>query len=266
MHRLCLPALAAGAVLLLAACDTQKRTAIPISSTPTATPSPPAALTASPTTAGPPPTPDPILKDCVAAAATSVPTPAPATPSADRRLLVVDPKLLPLPADQIIPGTFQVTDGSIATAQWNRTWDRDPADPGSAAGATRITINARLYLSIEDAVQDFADGAAGAGGRAAAQQAIAVRGFSPAQICTRAVSLDPLGVDQQAAWRVEFTRGNPDQTYVQYFVYLRVRNTRAVVTTFAQNKDGAEATRLLADTKQVAKLQADRLLAFPPTQ
>ncbi len=105
----------------------------------------------------------------------------------------------------------------------------------------------------------------GAGGRETVQRVIALRGFDPAQIQVTEVPLDGLGLDQQAAWRVEFSRGSATERYVQYFVYLRVRNVHATLTTFAQHVNGAEPPHLLDETRQLAQREAALLRAQPAT-
>lgn len=186
------------------------------------------------------------------------------TAAADERLIVVDPKELVLREDEMIPGSFTLKEGSIATAQWNRSWDRDPADPGAATGVTRVAINARLFRSLADATKEFTLEAVGANGVVTVKNAIKVRGFYERNIRVIPADVGALGADDQSAWRGEFTRGNAEETYVQYFVFVRVRNARALVTAFAQNRNGAEAPNLLADTKQVARQQAAHLVAIPP--
>jgi hypothetical protein len=254
--------LAAAALLLSAACAAERRDGARATrpSTSTASPTVPAITAAPPT---PTPTPSTILQECFAARTAATPAPAATVPPGEQQLIAVDPRLLPVPADGMIAGRWQVTEGSIATAQWSRAWDRDPADTAGAAGATRIAIQARLYLSLEDAVQDFAETASGPSGQALVQAAIEQRAFAPQNICVRAVTLDPLGVAQQTAWRVEFTRGRPEDTYVQYFVFLRHLNTRALVSTFGQMTEGKEPPRLLEDTVRVARLQAAHLRSLP---
>ena len=191
--------------------------------------------------------------------ATPSTTPAPTNPPGT---IAVDPRILALPADEMIPGKFTIEEGSIATAQWNRAWNRDPADPGAASGVTRVAINARLYQSIKDATDEFATISAGKGGMDYVQGVIEQRGFERRNVKVTPASVGTLGAEEEAAWRAEFTRGNPNETFVQYFVFVRVRNTRALITTFAQNKDGAEAPNLLEDTKQISLRQTRRLLAF----
>jgi hypothetical protein len=203
-------------------------------------------------------------KTKTAAPSTSGATPA--APAATQKLIAVPPCQLLVPADEMIAGKFEVKEGSgLATAQCNRSWDREPADPGAAAGATRVVINARLYQNLPDATTDFSETATGAGGEGLITRGIETRGFLRVQIKIAEATMPSLGADEQVAWRVEFTRGSATDTYVQYFVYLRVKNTRAEIQTFAQNVGGAEAKGLLDDTQQIAKKQADRLRSFPAT-
>jgi hypothetical protein len=183
------------------------------------------------------------------------------TKATSEPLITADPRLLVLPADQL-PAPFTAKDGSIVSAQWSRSWDRDPND-SAATGATRVTINAVLEQTVAQAVSDFDSNYGGSNGQTYAQRAIQARGFQPAQIKVAPADVGSLGVDQQEAVRVEFTRGTAEASYVQYFVYMRVRNTLAQVTAFAQNKDGAEAPKLLDDLKSVAKKQADHLRSLP---
>ena len=209
-----------------------------------------------------------LLGACLAPKKQAQTLPPPATPSTTPvptnppGTIAIDPRVLMLPQDEMIPGKFTIEEGSIATAQWNRAWNRDPADPGAASGVTRVAINARLYQSIKDAVDEFATVSAGKGGMDYVQGVVEQRGFERRHIKVTQADIGTLGAEEEAAWRVEFTRGNPGEAFVQYFVFIRVRNTRALVTTFAQHKNGAEAPNLLEDTRQISLKQAQRLLAF----
>lgn len=253
----------AAAALLAAACAPEKKTNDLVVRTATATRT---ASSAGSATAAPAatqsPTPNPLVAECVAAQAKAPPQKETPPPVTDTSLIVVDPKELLAPEDAVL-GKFSVKDGTITTAQWNRAWDRDPNDPAAATGATRLTATAWLQQTVEEATTSFADIATGPGGQDYAVTAIGVRGFPLQNICVRPAAIEPLGVPQQSAWRAEFTHGSAAQSYVQYFVFMRVHNTRALVTGFAQNVNGAEAPRLLDDTRQLAKKQAERLLAMP---
>lgn len=190
----------------------------------------------------------------------------PATPTPRvQTLIAVDPRHLVLDEKSFLPGQWTMQEGTIFTGQWNRAWDRDPADPGAAAGATRVTVQATLFPSLEESTEKFAQMAAGAGGRDTVQRVIALRGFDVANIQVTEVPLDGLGLDEQAAWRAEFSRGVATERYVQYFVYLRVRNVHATLTTFAQYVNGAEPPQLLEETKQLAQREASLLRAQPAT-
>lgn len=191
----------------------------------------------------------------------------PATPTPRvQTLIAVDPRQLVLDEKGFIPGQWTMQEGTLFTGQWNRAWDRDPADPGSATGATRVTIQASLFPSLEESAEKFAQTALGVDGQETIRRVIALRGFDPAQIQVTEVPLDGLGLDQQAAWRAEFSRSPAtSERYVQYFVYLRVRNVHATLTTFAQSVNGAEAPKLLEETKQLAQREAALLRAQPAT-
>lgn len=189
-------------------------------------------------------------------------TQTPAAPAV-QQLIALDPKELIFRPYQMIPGTWDAKEGSIASPQWNRAWDRNPADPGYSLGASRVTATSRLYLSIADSLADFAETAQGEACVEYASRAIELRGFSRDQIKVSPTDLGTLGADQQAACRAEFTRGPGLETYAQYFVFIHVRNTRVLITTFAQHQNGAEAPQLLQDTQQLAKTEADYLKSLP---
>jgi hypothetical protein len=190
--------------------------------------------------------------------------PATTTPIV-QTLIAVDPRQLVLDEKAFLPGQWKMQEGTLFTGQWNRAWDRDPADPGSITGATRVTIQATLFPSLEESSEKFAQTAVGAGGRDTVQRVIALRGFDTANIQVTEVPLDGLGLDEQAAWRAEFSRGSATERYVQYFVYLRVRNVHATLTTFAQSVNGTEVPKLLEETKQLAQREAALLRAQPAT-
>ncbi len=177
-------------------------------------------------------------------------------------VITTDATQLVLPADQMIAGTFTPRDGSIATLQWSRSWERDPADPGAATGATYVTITVATDASVADGITDFANAYGPVAGASYAQSAIEVRGFAKQDTKIAPVTLGVTGPDEQTAWRAEFGRG-ASQTFVQYFVFMRVRNVLAAITTFAPTVAGAEPPNLLDETRQLAKRQADRLLAQP---
>jgi hypothetical protein len=211
-----------------------------------------------------------ILAACVALTACSpansahTPTPPPSVATTEP-LISVDPRLLVLPDADMIPGKWSSTEGTLAYPQWNRAWDRDPADPGYATGATRITSTARLYLSIVDSSQDFEQTAKGSACTELAYQTLQARGFPRSQVKVTDVTLDPLGGEHQWACRAEFTRGSVAETYVQYFAFVHVKNTRAIMTAYAQNQGGQEAPKLLDDLKEFARRQANHLLSLPAT-
>ena len=184
-----------------------------------------------------------------------------ATPAATG-LVEIDPRALVLPTEKMIPGTFTMTEGSLASAQWNRNWDREPTDPNFASSAARIGINARLYLSIEDAVADFNGSSVGANAQESIVSAIALRGFDRQNIRATAIEWPALGTDAQSAFRVEFTRGSAVDTWVEYWIYMQESNTRALIKTVAQNIAGAEASNLREETREIAKRQADHLLTI----
>jgi hypothetical protein len=196
------------------------------------------------------------------------PTPTTATPTATAArppvltpegLVSVDPRFLLLPTDQMIPGRFTAREGTLASAQFNRSWERDPADPGYAAGTARVTANARLFLSLADARSEFDRVSAGEDGLKYVQVVIGTRGVPVSAIRAAEVELPPLGVEGQRVWRAEFGETR-NETYVQYFVFLRQKNTTVLLTTVAQNVNGAEAPNLLAETTELAQRQARYLL------
>jgi hypothetical protein len=188
-------------------------------------------------------------------AATTTPPP----PAA--KVIAVPPCELPLAADQMIPGTFTVKESTLFTAQCVRSWDADL----SLIGATqRVAILGRLYQNLTDAKTDFDMSAKGDGAMSVIKGTIQNRGFLPHQIkVTDVNTLPSLGADDQSAFRAEFTRGTPADTWVEYFVFVRVKNTRAQIEVVAQNAAGAEAKGLFDDAQQVAKKQAEHLLAVP---
>lgn len=180
-------------------------------------------------------------------------------------IIVADPKDMVLPADAIA-GNFTTKEGSIVTAQWSRSWQRDPADPGAASGASFITINTALEKTIDNAVADFQKSFAGDAGGRYVQQAIQLRGFSEPEIKVNQADVGSFGANEQIALRAAFARTGSNQTFVQYFVFMRIRNTITTITAFAPNQGATEAPNLLTDLKQVAKQQADRLLAMPTSK
>lgn len=188
-------------------------------------------------------------------------TPSPSNTPALVSVINLEPKELLLRPNQMIPGMWKSEEGTIADPQFNRAWNRDPADPGAATGAGRITITARLYQSLGDSFDDFLETATGPDGQEFLYQTITARGFDRSQIRISQPPMDQLGVDRQILWRVEFSRSG--ETNVQYFAFIHVKNTRALITAFASNKDGTEAPQLLDDMKQVTKKQADYMLSLP---
>jgi hypothetical protein len=169
----------------------------------------------------------------------------------------------------MIPGTFEVRGGTqdttIATAQCSRSWDRAPAE-AATGGATRVAINGRLYRNIVEGKEDFDLNFSGEIGRQFVSRVIEARGFLKHQVTvTEAPNPPALGVDQQVIYRAEYTRGNAIETWVDYYIFMRVKNTFASIQVSAQHIGGAEAKGLVADMQTVAKKQADRLLAFPAT-
>lgn len=190
--------------------------------------------------------------------------PAPAVPPtvqypADALLISAFPRDLLL-EESAVSAYKEVSDGSTITAQWNRNWDREPAGSGSA---TRITNNTMLFLNLDEAHKQFDATATGDGGKKALEAVLTVRGAMPEGMCITPVDAGALGVDQQAAWRAEFLRGN--QSYVTYWVYLRVRNVRATLQTFVETTNAAEQPALFEETKQLAAKQAAKLKATPAT-
>ncbi|MFN8557405.1 MAG: hypothetical protein U0531_08660 [Dehalococcoidia bacterium] len=196
---------------------------------------------------------------------TSVPTAKTApivTP--DTRLIVADPKELPLPAGSMIPGRFTTTEGASASAQWNRVWNREESDPAGAQGVNRVTINVRLYLSTSDAIGDFTQTNVFPAVLPLIDSTLAARGVPKEYIIsTDPIEVESLGAGQQSVMRVEYTLGSPSEVYVQYWVAFQVRNTKATITTFGQKKAGEEPANLRDETVQIAKRQAARLLAMP---
>ena len=190
------------------------------------------------------------------------PTPVPE----DALLVAVPPDQLVLPREHMVEGLFTLTEASAQTSDYSRAWDRDESDPGYATGATRVTISARLFPSIAEQVTGFNQNAMPPGGQRTIEGTLQLRGFGATQMKITPADVGRLGVAQQYAYRAEFTRGNADQTYVEYFIFLGVRNTRAMIQVFAQNREGAEAPHLLDEAKEIAQQQARRLLAAPATE
>lgn len=206
-----------------------------------------------------------LLAACSGSSSQSSTSPSVAQPTATiaTKLIAIHPCELPLPAHEMIPGKFEVRQGELATAQCSRSWDGDIAVAGTTQ---RIAILGRLYPTLPDAEADFAAYARGEGGRRYVTSVIAARGFFEHQInVSEVTNLPPLGVDDQAAWRVEFTRGTAAETWVEYFLFVRVKNTRAQIQVVGQNAGGAEAKGLFDDAQRVVKKQAERLLAIPAT-
>ncbi len=253
--RILLPAIA-GAALLASACGSdgdRPVRSIYVTVEPTPVPS----ATAIPEASGPNVA-EAFAKACAARKA----QPAPQAPKtveypADALLVSVFPRDLLLD-ERAVAEAKEVSDGSTITAQWNRTWDRPSTGNGAA---TRITNNVMLFLTMDEAKQAFDSTAAGDGGRTAIEGALRVRGATPEGMCITPVDIGPMGVDQQAAWRAEYIRGH--ETYTTYWVYLRVRNVRATLQTFAQVSSATEQPQLFEETKQLAAKQAAHLRTFP---
>lgn len=214
-----------------------------------------------------------LLAACGANKPKTVSTAATATASAmamDTKLIAVHPCELPLPAAEMIPGKFEMRENSpsspgLATAQCSRSWDRDAAE-ATTGNATRVAINARLYQTLTDGKADFDNNFAGDAGKQSITNIIENRAILRHQITVEAVPNPPsFGTDQQSVYRAQYTRGNAVETWVDYYVFLRVKNTFAYMQVSAQNISGAEAKGLAADMQTLAKKQADRLLSFPAT-
>jgi hypothetical protein len=194
---------------------------------------------------------------------------ATASPAAEK-LISIHPCELPIPAGEMIPGKFEVRENTpdspgIGTAQCSRSWDRDAAELGTG-GAARVAINARLYQTIPDGQSDFERYYSGEAGKNHIANIIGSRGFLRVQIAIDEVKDSPaLGADQLSIYRAQYTRGNAIETWVDYYVFVRVKNTFASMQVSAQNMAGAEAKSLAPDMQTLAKKQADRLRAFPAT-
>jgi hypothetical protein len=189
------------------------------------------------------------------------PTPRASEVSTTVKLINLPPKDLILPAGQMIAGAWKSEEGTLADPQFNRAWNRDPADPGAATGATRITITARLYKNLDDSADDCAESATGPDALEFIYQTLISRGFLRENIRPSQPPLDQLGGECQSFWRAEFSRST--ETNVQYFAFVHVKNTRALITAFAASIDGKEAPQLLDDMKQATRKQADYMLSLP---
>src|SRR5256885_1377291 len=84
------------------------------------------------------------------------PAPVVATAGPGPKLIKADPKLLLLTDKELPPGAWQTREGTAASLQFNRSFDRDPGDPGLATGTTRFDLNARIFQNSPDAGNDFA--------------------------------------------------------------------------------------------------------------
>lgn len=179
-------------------------------------------------------------------------------PSPDTRLIAVEPQQLVLTEQEMIPGTWKVTDGAVATGQHTRRFERDQADPALAAGTIRVDIQARLHETVANAVDDFQQICTGTGGSAYVQSAIAPRGFTAAEMRISNPVLPDIGADEHWLWRVEYGKPGGEQ-FSTYYLCMRVRNSRTIVSTIAPMRDGAEPANLLAETIEAGKRQAQRL-------
>lgn len=189
----------------------------------------------------------------------------PAGPNPDL-LIAADPKDLILGQNDLLPGaSFKFAEGAIVTAQWNRAWDRTFTGAADQGGLARVTMNGSLTQTLAEAVAVFAESAVGQGGYTAVQGAIKQRGFEDRQICVTQFDFGPLAVDQAGGWRAEF-KNEQGEAWVDYWVFLRQRNIRAIVQTNARMEGGVESPRALDETRQVIKKQADLLRALKPAE
>ncbi len=262
-----IPLLTAVALAAAACASTKKSEPKTIIGQPEPGYTPPAASSVTPTPAATATTPfvSDLSREFARACAqrNAAPTPAArpiATPAPGANLIAVFPRDLLLP-ENAVPNADEVKDGSAATAQWNRSWTRKAGTDGSA---TDIKLQAALYLTISEAFEDFNQTASGAGAITTITGLIELRGARKDEICITPIDIGQTGADQQSAYRAEYLRGS--ERYVTYWVWLRVRNVRALLQTFAAIPDGKEAPALLDETKRLAKAEADLLTTTPATQ
>lgn len=198
-------------------------------------------------------------------AQTSV-TPRPSATADTTMLYAIHPRDLILPAEQMIPGVFTVSyNDSLVTGQWSRVWERDASDPAAASGASRVVIASVLYLTLDEAVQEWAANGEGPAADDVVQRSITQRGILPQNLrMARIPDWEPLGMDGQVAWRAEFTPSGPEDTYTEYWVLMRSRNVRIILRAVAHNVSGAEAPNLRGETRELARRQAQHLLSLKP--
>ena len=181
------------------------------------------------------------------------------------RLIAVEPRFLPLNDISMIGGAFTSRDAQVTSAAWSRSFDRAPDDPTIAQGALRVTAGGQLYKSVADAVDDFQKSAEGPAGREFVAKALRSRGLEDGNMSIEPMQLGAFGVNQEQVWRATtFQSANPRERYDEYWIFLRLGNTRALLTVFAPRPNpGTEAPRLREDAIAVAQAQAAQLKALP---
>ena len=190
-------------------------------------------------------------------------TPTTAATAAVDQVIDQYPNALVLPPDKMVTGSWKVKEGTIVNTQFNRSWERDAAEAAATGGSQFTTITATLYRSPSDAHVAFINEADPPGGHDYCMAVIQNRGVPLENITCGVAALAPLGTDREIAWRAEFRPMNSPQVYVQYLVFVRVKNTRALITTAAESLGGAENPNLITETTEVAKRQAQYLLSLP---
>src|SRR5262245_40923749 len=93
-----------------------------------------------------------------------------------------DPKLLLLTEAEVPAGKWKISEGSNASLQYFRSFDRDAPDSAPATGATRIAISGRIYQNQAESADDTFQQCMGLNGKGYLQATISIRGFAPEEM------------------------------------------------------------------------------------